>query len=464
MFPTLHSKYILIAVLLVLDVSGAASAAAVSWSSMPPRAGAGVSTPASSGAEPPEAILYGFGGDPDGGYPSGGLIEDASGSLYGTTQDGGLAFPGANGLGGGTVFKLTPSASGSGFSEAVLYSFGASGAKDGYHPWLGSSLAIDPTGALYGTTNDGGAYRDRTTCTSGCGTVYKLTPTANGETETILHSFRGASDGGGPASNPILDRAGALYGTTVYGGGLGLASGVVYKLAPVGSGYAFSVLYSFGASGPSDGALPYGPLMLDERTGDLYGTTEFGGMNQNGLVFRLRPAASGYKYTIVYTFHGYDGANPLANLMIDKTGALYGTAGTGGPPSSNCSFNGGTCGVVFKLTPAGGGYSESVVYYFTGGLDGDAPASPLVADRVGNLYSTASSRGEYGFGTVFELARTPQGYREVTLHAFNGNSDGFEGTLTMSGVRFDGNDLVGETFGANEGPYVAGNIFALKLR
>jgi hypothetical protein len=183
-------------------------------------------------------------------------------------------------------------------------------------------------------------------------------------------------------------------------------------------------------------------------------------------VFELSPTASGYHYTIIYSFHGYDGANPLAGLIMDEAGALYGTAGAGGPPSSNCSFNGGTCGVVFKLTPpttATGDYSENVLYYFTGGMDGDAPASPLVVGPRGNFYSTASSRGRYGFGTVFKLDVTPTGYREVTLHAFNANGDGFQATLTPSSVLLDGDYLMGETFGANNGPDLDGNVFALKL-
>jgi len=483
MFSSLYSKPTGTAVLLMLLCSAAAPAATVPWSSRPLRvvpdvlAGAASTSlrPASSRGgftsdQAPETILYGFKNIPDGGFPSGQLIEDKDGSLYGTTQVGGLVYPTGNiygsYTGGGTVFKLTRT--GSAYTESVIYRFGASGVQDGYFPWIGSALAIDRTGALYGTNAYGGRV-------FGSGTVYKLTPTASGYEETILHTFQGP-DGASPTSNPVLDQSGALYGTAIYGPELSSAldTGVVYKLTPTKSGYTFSILHRFGSAGPNDGNQPWGGLLLDGKTGDLYGTTLYGGTTHNsqfgdGTVFRLSPTASGYRYTIIHNFQGSDGAWPYASLIMDSAGGLYGTASSGGLSSSKCSANGGTCGVVYKLTPASSGYVETVLYEFTGGSDGSDPARPLVADGSGTLYSTTSSGGQYGTGfddeeggTVFELVRTQSGYREVTLHEFNPNADGFElGAGNTCGVLLDGDYLFGEMWGA---PNSSGNIFSLKIK
>jgi hypothetical protein len=226
--------------------------------------------------------------------------------LYGTTQEGGLDFqeepPGA-----GTVFKLTPSRSG-GYIESVIYRFGASGADDAWFPYTGG-LTIDHKGALYGSTRDGGLLTG-SPYEIGFGTIFKLTPTPKGYSETILYKFQGLSDGANPAAPPIFDRFGALYGTS---------ASTVYKLTPAGSGYKFSVLYGFGAS-PS---YIDSNLALDERTGDLFGTASEGS-NNYGLVFKLHPTASGYVYTSLHEFHGPDGMAPVAGLLMDRSGGLMG--------------------------------------------------------------------------------------------------------------------------------------------
>jgi uncharacterized repeat protein (TIGR03803 family) len=360
--------------------------------------------------------------------------------LFGQTSDGGL-----EGLeSAGTVFKLTPTRSG-GYTESVIYRFGASGAQDGSAPFSGNPLAEDCTGNLYGATQNGGAY--------GGGTVYKLTPTKTGYHETILYNFTKGTDGGGPQSTPILDRSGALYGPASFGGVYG--EGTVYKLTPTRSGYAFSVLHQFG-SVPNDGEEPYGSLALDTRTGDLFGTTvgnsgPFG--LTGGTVFKLRPTPSGYVYSIIQQFQGLqgpDGNQPDSSLIIDNAGALYGTTQFGGALGQ---------GNVYKLTPTSTGYVESVLYDFTGGLDGSQPEWPLTADRRGNLYSTANNSGLFGYGTAFELVRTVNGYSEVTLHAFSANED----ANPTSGVLLDGDALVGETVGPNQGPRIYGSVYALSL-
>jgi uncharacterized repeat protein (TIGR03803 family) len=407
----------------------------------------------------PESILYYFKSMSTGFAPLGGVVANATGSLYGTTSAGGLVFPSGNTPGGGAVFKLTPKRSG--YAESVIYNFGASGPADGDGPYPGNALAMDSRGALYGTTEFGGAF-DATACGGpggyGCGIVYKLEPTAHGYKEAILYTFLGASDGGFPTANPIVDRCGVLYGTTT-GGGFG---GSVYKLTPTKSGYSFSVLYTFGNS-KNDGAQAWGALLRDEKTGDLYGTTLYGGINQNGIVFRLRPTASGYRYTIIHMFDGVSGGHPYGSLIMDAAGALYGTtSGTLVAPGGTCVSKGGGCGNVYKLTPTSTGYAETVLHEFTGGADGGNPLSPVVADRSGNLYTITSNGGQYDGGTVIKLVPTRSGYREVTLHSFNPTVDGQQYLPTS--LLIDGDYLLGETAGSFKvSPAGFGDVFALKI-
>jgi uncharacterized repeat protein (TIGR03803 family) len=458
-----------IAALLMLVGSAGGSATIITWSPNPLRAGPSwVRTPPAGPYQPsirassdqaPETILYTFKGISTGIFPSGGLTEDAGGSLFGTTQIGGLVFPTGWTSGGGTVFKVTRK--GSTYTQSVIHKFGASLSNDGAYPNSGNGLAVDSTGALYGTTADGGAFgAEACGGGAGCGIVYKLEATAHGYREAILHTFLGMSDGSYPATNPILDQSGALYGTTTSGGSsLCCFGGGVYKLTPTKSGYSFRVLYTFGTSsvGKNDGAEAWGALLRDEKSGDLYGTTLLGGINQNGIVFKLSPTASGYRYTIIHMFAGLDGAHPYGSLIMDSAGALYGTTYAGGTYNY---ASGGGCGTVYKLTPASTGYVESVLHDFSV-TDGCYPLSQLVADRSGNLYSMASAGGQFGGGTVFKLAPTSSGYSLVTLHAFNPTVDGEQ--LFPTGLLLVGDDLFGETGGAPSGPNGDGNVFALKI-
>jgi len=231
-------------------------------------------------------------------------------------------------------------------------------------------------------------------------------------------------------------------------------NGVIYKLTPTRSGYVFSALHEFG-SVPNDGIEPYSSLALDTRTGDLFGTTVGNSgpppfFTPGGTVFKLRPTRSGYVYSIIHRFQGPDGNGPDGSLIIDNAGALYGTTSFGGTLEQ---------GTVYKLTPTSAGYVESVLYNFTGGLDGSQPERALTADRRGNLYSTANASGAYGYGTAFELVRTANGYSEVTLHAFSANED----ANPTSGMLLDGNALIGETVGPNQGPRLNGSVYALSL-
>jgi uncharacterized repeat protein (TIGR03803 family) len=267
----------------------------------------------------------------DGANPYGGeLIFDQAGNLYGTTFNGGTG----SCVGGcGVVFQLTPS--GGGWIETVLYNFNHSG--DGTHPWAG--VTLDPAGNLYGTTEYGGAY--------GFGTIYQLTPSGSGWTESILYSFANGGDGANPYAGLVLDQAGNLYGATSTGGtGLG---GTAFELEPSSGSWTFNLLYSFsGASGQLSPG-PLGNLTFDSAS-NLWGTTHGGGAYNFGTVFELMPSGGTWTYTSLHDFTGgLDGLYPRTNVMFDKNGNLYGTTAGGGTGSPTQCV--GACGVVFEVAP-----------------------------------------------------------------------------------------------------------------
>ncbi len=358
-------------------------------------------TPA-AGGDWTEQVLHNFNGT-DGATPAAGLVSDVAGNLYGTTSSGGT-------YGYGTVFELTPAA-GEGWTEQVLHRFNST---DGDGPVAG--LLFDAAGNLYGTTSSGGTY--------GYGTVFELTPAADGSwAEKVLHSFAGyPTDGNFPNSGLIFDTVGNLYGTTPYGGandcvdyGYPSGCGMVFELTPtLGGVWTEQVLYNFNNNG-TDGHYPDAGLIFD-AAGNLYGTTDRGGgadtcIGGCGTVFELTrsphsPNAVGRRWTeqVLHTFNAdtADGANPVASLIFDAAGNLYGTTLAGGPYDCVEGFG---CGTVFELTPAaGGGWTEQVLYNFAGyPTDGSWPYAGLIFDAVGNLYSTTNAGGDYNAGTVFEI-------------------------------------------------------------
>src|SRR5208283_1256849 len=332
-----------------------------------------------------ESVLWSFGNGTDGSLPFAGLLEDGSGNLFGTTYGGG-----ANGR--GTVFELTtPTTSAGNWTETILWNFG-SGA-DGTFPDAG--LIRDKNGNLYGTTVQGG--------TNNFGTVFKLTPptTSGGSwTQAILWSFD-LTDGDLPEAGLIRDTSGNLYGTTYSGGSTGL--GTAFKLRPpttVGGNWSEEILWNFGKG--ADGQQPLAGLIMDANR-NLYGTTYGGGTNSSGTVFELTPPATrGENWTeaILSNLGGAAGANPQANLIMDKRGDLYGT--TTGPYAGALV----PVGAVFELTPPlnlGETWTELALWNFADGTDGQ-PYGGLVRDKSGNLYGTASVGGAYGRGTIFEIS------------------------------------------------------------
>ena len=222
---------------------------------------------------------------------------------------------------------------------------------------------------------------------------------AQAQTYNILHSFSGGGDGGTPSAGLIMDRAGNLYGTAQYGGA---GNGTVFKLSHPGSGWILSTLYAF--QGGNDGLGPEARVIFGPD-GGLYGTTTSGGFQGYGTVFELRPPVTACKSaicpwteTVLYRFQGgSDGIDPAyGDLSFDPMGNLYGTTSGGG--LQLCSGN--TCGVVFKLARSGGGWTESVLYSFTGGNDGGTPYSGVILDSTGNLYGTAYYGGANTLGSV----------------------------------------------------------------
>lgn len=300
----------------------------------------------------------------------GGLVADSSGNLYGTTQN--------------SVFKLTP-ASGGGYSASILHFF--AGTTDGRYP--GGLMLLGNT--LFGTSKTGGTHNR--------GIVFSVSIT--GSDYIILHNFSG-SDGAQPNPGLVRDRFANIYGTTEGGGRSDF--GTVFKLTldASGVGYTESVIHLFSGI---DGAIPEAGLAMDSNFGGmLYGTTRLGGAVVGvtyGTVFSLSTLNG--TFTTLHTFtSGRDGAEPLAALLKDNAGNLYGTTGKGGG-SANCPEG---CGTVFKLSAAGGSYS--VLRSFMGGSDGAAPDG-LIMDSAGNLYGTTSSSlgaGMFGGtdnGNAFEI-------------------------------------------------------------
>jgi uncharacterized repeat protein (TIGR03803 family) len=338
-----------------------------------------------------EKTLHVFGNGEDGYTPFASLISDAHGNLYGTTYSGGVH-------GQGTVFELSRTADGD-WTEKILHNF--EGGADGYGPVGG--LIFGAAGNLYGTASWGG---DGTNCpTYGCGTVFELSPTAEGGwTEKIIHHF-GESEGDGalPHAGMVSDAHGNLYGTTYYNSSYSMLSGTVFELSPAAGGvWSSSVLHYFGLREGGDN--PQAGLAID-AAGNLYGTAEYGGAAQTdecltgqgcGVAFKLSPSTNGWAYTVLFNFNYTDGAFSFAGLTLDKAGNLYGTTYMGGP------FLYGT---VFELSPtAGGEWTQRILHKFPSFAgDGSLPVAGLIFDAHGNLYSTSSRGGAFNYGTVFEI-------------------------------------------------------------
>ena len=310
-------------------------------------------------------------------------------------------------------------------------------AGDGAGPSAG--LTVDAAGRLYGVTGAGGVFN--------FGTVFKLVRSGSGWTLNTLYSFRGDNDGVNPVARVTFGPDGALYGTTLRGGGNGCngtGCGTVFKLKPPPSAcktaicpWNETILHAFALN---DGNSPLGDLIFDV-SGNIYGVTSQGGApNYGGVVYELTPSGGGWTESILYSFGG-SLLNPTAGVIFDKSGNLYGTLGGYG------------YGNVFQLTPSAGGWVENTLYGFQGGNDGGYPYG-LISDAAGNLYGV-TYLSSTGGGTVFELTPTNGAWTFSVLYSFAVGSGGPVAPLTMDKA----GNLYGTTYG--DGAYGKGSIFKL---
>ena len=369
-------------------------------------------------------VILNFTGGRDGGEPEAGLTIDVAGNLYGTANLGGAGY--------GTVFKLAYRSSN--WTLNPLYSF--AGGADGSGTY--SRVVFGPDGSLYGVTFG---------TESGYGTVFKLQPPLSvcktalcPWTETVLYRFTGGGDGANPEGDLTFNQAGALYGATLAGGE---GYGVVYALTPSNGGWTQSVLHSFERG--SDGVFPSAGVIFD-KSGNLYGTTAYGSPHGLGVVYQLTPSGLGWTENVLYDFlGGSDGGVPLAGVILDGSGNLYGVTsqdGTGG------------CGTAFELTPMNGSWNFALLYSF--GSSGCGPEASLAFDPAGDLYGTTLSGGANGQGAVFRLTPSNGTWTYTSLHDFTGA----DGASPVSNIVFDAN---GNLYGtASEGgAYGYGVVFQI---
>ncbi len=310
-----------------------------------------------------------------------------------------------------------------------------------------AGLTMDRGGNLYGTAYQGGS--------SNRGTVFKLARKGSGWVLSPLYSFAGRPDASSPIARVVFGPNGSLYGTTEFGGrNCGIGCGTVFNLKPPAvacrtalCAWTETMLYRFGGS--SDGANPgYGDLIFDQA-GNIYGTTYFGGSNAQGVVYKLTPSNGNWTESAIYLFTGSgDGGNPYSGVIFDNAGNLFGTTYTGGAHGY---------GTVFELTPSGSGWTENTLYAFQSASDGGSPFGGLVFDNAGNLYGATSSGGSGSGGTVYQLTPSNGNWTFSVLYSFTGSAyqPGPYDSLTI--------DAAGNLYGTTtkDGAYGAGSVFKL---
>jgi uncharacterized repeat protein (TIGR03803 family) len=370
--------------------------------------------------------LVGFNGA-NGVAPDGSLIADSNGDLFGTTSEGG-----ANN--DGTVFEIAKTAGGYASTPTTLVSFNGA---DGGFPVAG--LLADAHGDLFGTTFSGGA--------SDLGTVFEIAKAAGGyaSTPATLVSFNGA-DGAEPVAGLIADASGDLFGGTT-DQDVAKAEGTVFEIAKTATGYASAPTTVVSFNG-ADGSIPEGRLFADAN-GDLFGTTEQGGASGDGTVFEIAKTAAGYvgTPTTLVSFNGTDGALPVAGLIADSRGDLFGTTRSGGANNE---------GSVFEIAKTAGGYASTPTTLAS--FNGSILQGNLIVDANGNLFGTTQAGGAHGDGTVFEIKKTAAGYASTptTLVSFDFDN----GFAPIAGLIADAaGDLFGTT--AGDGASNDGTVFEI---
>ena len=429
-------------------------------------------------------VLHTFTGGADGATPYGGLTWDGGSNFYGTAAQGGYTgtrcysvyFSYAQGC--GTVFRLHRS--GSNWTFSTLYEF-RGGSVDGNFPTAAVTIARD--GSLYGTTW-GGDYQGQRGCENtgvayGCGIVFNVRPPASAcktalcfWTETISFAFSGTTAGGGAGPGLgalIFDQAGDLYGTNW--NALGNV-GEVTQLVPSGGSWTVGRIYASSSVIDSDTPNSIYSGVTFDSSGNLYGTSMQGpndgpychlGLHFNGCgtVYQLVPTPSEWNADKIYTFTDTaDGKYPIAGLVADRVGNLYGTTSAGGA---------GNGGVVFQLSPSAGGWTYHLIYalpngnpqqvcFIPNGAGGcSGPWGNLLIDSEGNLYGATYSAGTYQHGNVFKLTQSNGSWTYTDLYDFTGGNDGANpiGPLILDGA----GNLYGTT--SNGGTNGYGVIFEI---
>lgn len=391
-----------------------------------------------------------------------GFIGDPAVALYSVT-----------GIGGdpkcdcGIVYELTPRPDKTTFKLTSLEVFHGSNGAYG-----SGSLAEDASGNLYGAADNGGNNNH--------GVVFKLTKSSSGFTYAVIHAFKGGSDGEEPNAPLLVASDGSLYGTT-FAGGVKCSCGLVYKLTPASSRYTKSTLYTFASY--NDAYWPNGGLIADQN-GDLIGTTEFGGAHNGGTVFELLSNGRSYTERVIHSFGAYsrDGVEPTSGLLAKSDGTLFGTTLIGGDSICILDYTGQEneygCGTLFKVTPEGSGYTESIIHEFTDKdlSNGAAPWGPLSWGEHGLLYGTAEAGGEFknkynvcnagggshfgsyeplGCGVVFSLEASGMNYK--VLCQFSG--DKRLGASPFAPLLYADKAFYGTT--SRDGPHGEGVAFKL---
>ncbi len=316
------------------------------------------------------------------------------------------------------IFLICAAAQTQAQTFTVLHQFTGS---DGATPFAG--LTMDRAGNLYGTAYTGGQGFQY--CNLGCGTVFKLTHTASGWVFAPIYFFTGL-DGANPAARVVFGPDGALYGTAVQGGANG--RGVVFQLRPPANFchailclWTETILHSFALN--NDGSYPgQGDLVFDSA-GNIYGTTGDGGDFFGGTVYKIAHSGGTWIESVIHNFGaGTDGSRPIAGLVIDSQGNLYGTTEAGG------STQGGT---VYQLKHSGSGWTESVIHSFDNNTEGSLPYGGVILDAAGNLYGTTSTGGPGFSGGVYQLTPSSGGWTSNMLYTFSNLYIGSRASLTF---------------------------------
>lgn len=380
-------------------------------------------------------VIHTFSGEGDSGSPTVGVSIDAAGNLYGTTTED------ANGNSGITYeLKLH----GGSWVFYRLHAF--AGSQDGEGPTSRPLIARD--GTLYGST---GAGPGNGCLGSGCGVIYHLQPSPTIPPsfeapwqETLAYIFQGPPhDVATPSGDLLADQSGNIYGTAE-NGPIGYGTGSVYELTRNGAGWSESILYAF--PGGNDGGVPADGVVSDGH-GNLYGAAS-GGAGGSGVIYELSPSGSGWTEKLLYTFsYDKDGYGPTVPV-IDGSGNLFGATNIGPP-----GYCGGT---VWELSPTTG---FQTLFCFTDPPAGSSgPTGKLAMDSSGNLYGTTESEG-LGYGTVFELSPTGNGWVYTLLYEFTGGADG---SIPNGSITFDaGGNLYGTTLYGGNKPCNCGVIWEI---